>query len=220
MSQHRRRAASKRKPRRSVRAFLLTTVIAAIFVAGGAKYVIGEFSVQAANPLADALTAIPASKQGAQLAHQRQHMILMAAATKSFKVIGKPKVAKLPPPPVTSTGTGTGTTGGGTTYSPPPSPGTAQHIAYAMLASFGFSTSQFSCLNNIWSRESGWSVTAANASGAYGIPQALPGSKMASAGPDWQTSATTQIKWGLGYIKERYGTPCNAWAFWQGHSWY
>lgn len=228
MSQHRRSAAStrkpgkpgkpgKRKPRRSVRAFLLTTVIAAIFVAGGARYVIGQFSVQAANPLADALTAIPASKQGTQLAHQRQHMILMAAATKSFKVVGKPKVAKLPPPP--SSG-GTGTTGGGTVYAPIPSPGTAQHIAYSLLPSFGFSTSQFGCLNNIWTRESGWSVTAANASGAYGIPQALPGSKMATAGPNWQTDATTQIKWGLGYIKERYGSPCNAWAFWQGHSWY
>ncbi|MGI9008787.1 MAG: lytic transglycosylase domain-containing protein [Streptosporangiaceae bacterium] len=219
MSQHRRRAASKRKPRRSVRAFLLTTVLAAIFVAGGARYVIGQFSVQAANPLADALTAIPASKQGAQLAHQRQHMILMAAATKSFKVVGKPKVAKLPPPPPPAS-TGIPSTGGGTAYVPIPSPGTAQHIAYGMLASFGFSTSQFSCLNDIWSRESGWSVTAANASGAYGIPQALPGSKMASAGPNWQTSATTQISWGLGYIKERYGSPCNAWAFWQGHSWY
>ncbi len=218
LSQHRRRAASqrKRKPRRSVRAFLLTTVIAAIFVAGGAKYVIGQFSaVTSANPLADALTAIPASKQGAQLAHQRQHMILMAAATKSFKIVSKPKVAKLPP-----VSTGTGSTGGGAVYTPIPSPGTAQHIAYTLLPSFGFSTSQFSCLNNIWSRESGWSVTAANASGAYGIPQALPGSKMATAGPNWQTNATTQIKWGLGYIKGRYGSPCNAWAFWQANGWY
>jgi hypothetical protein len=201
---------------------LLTTVIAAILVAGGARYMIGQFSVQGANPLADALTALPASKQGAQLAHQRQRMILMAAATKSFKVISKPKVAKLPPPPVTATtGTaGTGTTGSPTVYAPIPSPGTAQHIAYQLLPSFGFSQSQFGCLNNIWTRESGWSVTAANASGAYGIPQALPGSKMATAGPDWQTSATTQIKWGLGYIKERYGTPCEAWAFWEGHDWY
>jgi hypothetical protein len=219
LSQHRRRAASKRKSRRSVRAFLLTTVIAAIFVAGGARYMIGQFSVQAANPLADALTAIPASKQGTQLAHQRQRMILMATATKSFKIVSKPKVAKLPPPP---TGTpATGSTGGGTTvYAPIPSPGTAQHIAYELLPSFGFSHSQFGCLDNIWSRESGWSVTAANASGAYGIPQALPGSKMASAGPDWQTNATTQIKWGLGYIKDRYGTPCDAWAFWQANGWY
>jgi hypothetical protein len=211
-------AARKRKPRKSVRAFLLTTVIAAIFVAGGARYVIGQFTAQAqaANPLADALTAIPASKQGARLAHQRQHMILMAAATKSFKVISKPKVAKVPAQPVT----GTGTAGGGPVSGPIPSPGTAQHIAYTLLPSFGFSTDQFGCLNDIWARESGWSVTAANASGAYGIPQALPGSKMATAGPNWQTDAATQIKWGLGYIKDRYGTPCNAWAFWEGQGWY
>jgi len=101
-----------------------------------------------------------------------------------------------------------------------PDPGTAQAIAYHMLASFGFSTDQFGCLNNIWSRESGWRWNAANASGAYGIPQALPGSKMASAGPDWQTNPATQIRWGLGYIKGRYGTPCNAWAFWQANGWY
>ncbi len=67
-----------------------------------------------------------------------------------------------------------------------------------MLGSFGWSSSQFSCLDPLWAHESGWSVTAYNAgSGAYGIPQALPGSRMASAGPDWQTNAATQIRWGL-----------------------
>ena len=204
---------------------MLTTVVSAIFVAAGAEYVIGQFAVQA-NPLADALTAIPASQQGTQLEHQRQNMILMAAATKSFKVVGSPRVAKVPPPPTaggTGGTTGTGGTGGtgGTVYASPPNPGTAQAIAYAMLPSFGFNAKQqFGCLNNIWTRESNWRYNAANASGAYGIPQALPGSKMASAGPDWQTNPATQIKWGLGYIKDRYGSPCNAWAFWQGHSWY
>lgn len=81
---------------------------------------------------------------------------------------------------------------------------------------------QFNCLRQMWNRESGvgWSTTAGNPGGAYGIPQALPGSKMASAGPHWRTSPWTQIKWGLWYIKNRYGTPCGAWAFWQGHSWY
>jgi hypothetical protein len=72
----------------------------------------------------------------------------------------------------------------------------------------------------MWTRESGWRVNAANPSGAYGIPQALPGSKMASAGPNWQTDATTQIKWGLGYIKARYNSPCDAWALWQQQGWY
>ena len=81
-----------------------------------------------------------------------------------------------------------------------------------MLASFGWSSSQLSCLDPLWAHESGWSVTAANPDGAYGIPQALPGSKMASAGPDWQTNPATQIRWGLGYIKQIYGSPCAAWS--------
>ena len=72
----------------------------------------------------------------------------------------------------------------------------------------------------LWNHESGWRVHAANGSGAYGIPQALPGSKMGSAGPDWQNNAETQIKWGLGYIASRYGTPCGAWSSWQANGWY
>ncbi len=80
-----------------------------------------------------------------------------------------------------------------------------------MLGSYGWSSSEFGCLDELWSRESGWNPTAANPSGAYGIPQALPGSKMASAGSDWQTNPATQIRWGLGYIKDLYGSPCGAW---------
>ena len=100
-------------------------------------------------------------------------------------------------------------------------PGSPQQIAEAMLASFGWSSSQFSCLDPLWAHESGWSVTAYNpGSGAYGIPQAVPGSKMASAGPDWQTNAATQIRWGLEYIKGTYGSPCAAWAHEQATGWY
>ena len=98
--------------------------------------------------------------------------------------------------------------------------GDPQQIAEGLLGSYGWSSSQFSCLQPLWDRESGWSVTAANPSGAYGIPQALPGSKMASAGPDWQTSAATQIRWGLGYIKSTYGSPCAAWSHEQAYGWY
>jgi hypothetical protein len=99
--------------------------------------------------------------------------------------------------------------------------GTPQQIAQAMLAKFGWSSSQFSCLEPLWARESGWNVYADNAgSGAYGIPQAMPGSKMASAGPDWQTSAYTQIKWGLGYIQGVYGSPCGAWDHEESYGWY
>jgi hypothetical protein len=102
----------------------------------------------------------------------------------------------------------------------PAASGSPQQIAEAMLGSFGWSSSQFSCLDPLWAHESGWSVTAANPDGAYGIPQALPGSKMASAGPDWQTSAATQIRWGLEYIRSIYGSPCAAWDHEQATGWY
>jgi len=102
----------------------------------------------------------------------------------------------------------------------PAASGSPQQIAEAMLASFGWSSSQFSCLDPLWAHESGWSVTAENPDGAYGIPQALPGSKMASAGPDWQTSAATQIRWGLDYIKSTYGSPCAAWDHELATGWY
>ncbi|MBE7187482.1 ubiquitin-like domain-containing protein [Jatrophihabitans endophyticus] len=101
----------------------------------------------------------------------------------------------------------------------PPSPGSNKAIARELLAKRGWSD-QYGCLVQMWDRESGWRTDAANPSGAYGIPQALPGSKMAAAGPNWQTDATTQITWGLDYIAERYGTPCGAWSFWQAHDYY
>jgi SLT domain-containing protein len=74
-------------------------------------------------------------------------------------------------------------------------------------ANYGWGDDQFACLVSLWNKESGWRVNAANSSGAYGIPQALPGSKMASAGADWETNPATQIAWGMGYIAGRYGTP-------------
>jgi len=108
-----------------------------------------------------------------------------------------------------------------TVPAPAPKPGSAQDIARGLLSSFGFGDDQFGCLVNLWNHESHWNVYAQNkSSGAYGIPQALPGSKMASAGPDWRNNATTQIKWGLGYIKGRYGTPCGAWSHFQKSNWY
>jgi hypothetical protein len=104
---------------------------------------------------------------------------------------------------------------------PVPASGSPQQIAERMLGSYGWSSSQFSCLQPLWNAESGWNASASNSSsGAYGIPQALPGSKMASAGPDWQTSAATQIRWGLGYIRSVYGSPCAAWSHEQAYGWY
>lgn len=94
-------------------------------------------------------------------------------------------------------------------------------IAQAMLPQFGFTAGDFSCLESLWEKESGWDPTAANpTSSAYGIPQALPGSKMASAGSDWATNPATQIRWGLGYIQDTYGSPCAAWSQSQAQGWY
>lgn len=91
----------------------------------------------------------------------------------------------------------------------------------AILLSSGYGLDQMGCLDRLWSKESGWNHRARNrSSGAYGIPQALPGSKMASAGSDWATNPATQIRWGLGYIKGRYSTPCGAWAHSVRYGWY
>ncbi|MGA5821658.1 transglycosylase SLT domain-containing protein [Kitasatospora sp. NPDC094028] len=80
---------------------------------------------------------------------------------------------------------------------------------------------QLASFNQIITHESGWNVTATNpSSGAYGLAQALPGSKMASAGSDWQTNPATQIKWALDYMNSRYGSPNAAWNFWQANHWY
>ncbi|MBM9619597.1 aggregation-promoting factor C-terminal-like domain-containing protein [Streptomyces zhihengii] len=80
---------------------------------------------------------------------------------------------------------------------------------------------QFQCFSNIVNHESTWNYRAQNpSSGAYGLVQALPGSKMSSAGADWQTNPATQIKWGLNYMDSRYGSPCGAWSFWQANHWY
>ncbi len=93
--------------------------------------------------------------------------------------------------------------------------------ARVMLADFGWSSGQFDCLDSLWQKESGWVHTADNpTSSAYGIPQALPGSKMASAGSDWETNPVTQIRWGLGYIDDVYGSPCSAWAHSEANNWY
>lgn len=101
------------------------------------------------------------------------------------------------------------------------SPAGAQASAYAMLSSYGWGDDQWGCLVSLWNRESGWNYQAYNSgSGATGIPQALPGSKMASAGSDWATNAATQIRWGLGYIADRYGNPCGAWNHSESVGWY
>jgi len=173
-----------------------------------------------------AAAALPGSRAMTVLEGARQQMIVMNSASHTVHIVGAPKLASTASATAatsasTASSTGSGTGAAATVNFPPPNPGTAQSTAYNMMASFGFDPkTQFGCLDNIWTRESGWRYNAENASGAYGIPQALPGSKMASAGADWQTNPATQIRWGLGYIKGTYGSPCNAWAFWQAHGYY
>jgi hypothetical protein len=99
--------------------------------------------------------------------------------------------------------------------------GDPRSIARSMMSSrYGWDAGQFSCLNSLWNRESGWNPHAANPSGAYGIPQALPGSKMSTMGADWRDNPATQIAWGLFYVKSTYGTPCGAWSAFQSKGWY
>ncbi|MDQ0575673.1 lytic transglycosylase domain-containing protein [Agromyces albus] len=138
----------------------------------------------------------------------------IAVGQETYVVEKKPEPVKLAP---ASTDSESG-------WAPPavtPDPGSAQAYAAGAVAARGWGSSEFDCLVALWSKESGWRVNAYNAgSGAYGIPQALPGSKMAVAGADWETNAGTQIEWGLMYITDRYGTPCGAWAKSQAGGWY
>ncbi|GAA3110239.1 aggregation-promoting factor C-terminal-like domain-containing protein [Streptomyces echinatus] len=99
----------------------------------------------------------------------------------------------------------------------PASASSAQAIAHKMIPD----AAQFTAFSKIVSHESGWNPAATNSSsGAYGLVQALPGSKMSSAGADWKTNPATQIKWGLDYMNSRYGSPVKAWDFWQSNGWY
>ena len=116
--------------------------------------------------------------------------------------------------------------GGANGFAPPlggvvVDPAGAQAYAQSVLPSYGWGGDQMSCLVRLWNQESGWRADAYNtSSGAYGIPQSLPASKMATAGPDWQTNARTQINWGLAYISRAYGSPCGAWNHEVGFNWY
>ena len=100
-------------------------------------------------------------------------------------------------------------------------PAGAQNYASGLMPGYGWNNNEFRCLVNLWNRESNWRTSANNPySGAYGIPQSLPGSKMASHGQDWATNYRTQINWGLDYIRWRYVTPCGAWAHSEQFNWY
>jgi len=186
-----------------------------------------------ASSLAPAFGMFTNSKSLALLEQERQDLIVMNVAAQTLSSVAQPATVNpdkvmqsMQAKSATKSPSSSGSGGGGGTSvnspaAPPPSPGTAKSIAYKMLPSFGFNQgSQYSCLVSLWNRESGWRVDAENASGAFGIPQSLPGSKMASAGSDWRTNPATQISWGLGYIKQIYGTPCGAWSHEESAGWY
>ena len=143
-------------------------------------------------------------------------------ATNAVVLVGTKEATAAATTPATPNNSSSSSSGGNATLA---AAGTdaasAQAIAKSMMSSYGWDDTQFSCLVKLWNRESGWNYQAYNASsGATGIPQALPGSKMASAGSDWATNPATQIKWGLGYISERYSNPCGAWAHSESVGWY
>jgi hypothetical protein len=165
-----------------------------------------QAQVQAPAPLTDA--------QRKDAADNRRKELKKRASRAARDEVSRPRlVAKGTPPPTKKPGVATA-------GNPVPA-GEAQKIARSLMPGYGWSpSSQFGCLVNLWNRESHWNVHAASPSGAYGIPQALPGSKMSSAGSDWQNDATTQIKWGFGYIKSRYSNPCGAWAHSESTGWY
>lgn len=197
-----------------------------VVVVWGAAKVMNPQGTGAAS-LFQSIDGLGHSGSVALLEQERQTLIAMTSASKTLTVAAKPAMAdpeQILAAQNSSTSSSSETTGGTgvTTTAPPSNPTAAEATAKSMLASFGFSTStQWPCLYDLWQRESGWNVYAENAaSGAYGIPQSLPGDKMASAGADWQTDAATQIRWGLGYIKSVYGTPCGAWANEENYGYY
>ncbi|GAA1467449.1 MULTISPECIES: aggregation-promoting factor C-terminal-like domain-containing protein [Nocardiopsis] len=136
--------------------------------------------------------------------------------------IAEPEPEPEPEEPAQSeSSSGSGGSGSSAPTTPVPA-GSAKEIALQMVLDEGWAADQFhGCLEPLWEKESNWNHTAQNpSSGAYGIPQSLPGNKMASHGSDWQTNPATQISWGISYIKDRYGNPCGAWSHSQANNWY
>ena len=187
--------------------------LAVVAVAGGSTAAAAEF---ASSPQSVPTTSakVTTAAQVTSLEHEKRADAVSRSLARP-KVVSTPRPTPTPTPKLTPTPTPTPTP---TQISLPyVSPGSAQAIAQSMFAARGWDGSQFSCLVSLWNRESHWNPYAGNASGAYGIPQALPGSKM---GPGWQNNVTVQVSWGIGYIERRYGTPCGAWGHSQATGWY
>nr|WP_292832735.1 lytic transglycosylase domain-containing protein [Microbacterium sp.] len=222
------RAAARARPQQPARWSRRRGVMATfavLAVAGFAAAYVGPLAASTSS--AQAAELDPVSLYATSIHDAQQYL---AASGRSVVDLGRDDltytVSVTPKPATTSTPVLTAASGTPAPgrWSPPfvaPDPGSAQAIAYEMVAARGWSDGEFACLVALWNKESGWRVNAYNASsGAYGIPQALPGGKMASAGADWSTNPATQISWGLGYIEGRYGTPCGAWNHSQAKGWY
>ena len=157
---------------------------------------------------------------GEEVSNEKVTSLVTAEPTTEVLVEGT-KERPEPEPATSSSGSSSGSSGGASTSATGSYSGSNREIGQQMAAARGWSGGEWTCLENLWTKESGWSHTAANpSSGAYGIPQSLPGSKMATAGSDWQSNPATQISWGLDYIAGRYGSPCGAWGHSQANNWY
>jgi hypothetical protein len=160
----------------------------------------------------------------AQLASLRERSVQLERQVRSAEQAAAEAAAREAAAREAAGSTGGGS--GGSTTAPPPAgvivdPAGAKAYARSAVARYGWGDGDYQCLVLLWNKESGWRADAYNrSSGAYGIPQSLPGSKMAAAGADWRTNAATQIEWGLAYISGRYGAPCAAWAHSQRVNWY
>jgi hypothetical protein len=168
-----------------------------------------RIAAEAAAAAAAAAAAEAAAAEAAAQAAAEQAAAEEAAASQARQAQAAPAPSGAPAPAPAAP-------------SAPSNPSGSQAIARDMMsARYGWGGDQFGCLVSLWDKESGWNANAYNASsGATGIPQALPGSKMATAGADWATNPATQIAWGLGYISGSYGTPCAAWAKSEAVGWY
>lgn len=186
---------------------------------------------QLATAAKKALEVATAAKKAAdaQLADQKQHANTLYAQLAALKntaaSVEQQYAAGVAAAEAAAQAANTG--GGSDGFAPPPGmvvdPAGAQAYAASRLGAFGWGSDQMPCLIKLWNHESGWRADAYNtSSGAYGIPQSLPASKMASAGPDWMTNQNTQVNWGLDYIDRAYGSPCAAWSFEMSHdpNWY
>ena len=199
------RTAQNRKPSQFTRKLAGSAVAVAAFASGATATAVAESAGSPAAPHAADTTAGAAVQQAGASP---------AGPVSSASAVGSAGPVSLVSPPSVSRDGLVLTAYSRANY--------ARGVARRMLPSFHWSVrKQFRYLNWLWNRESGWNKYARNPySGAYGIPQALPGSKMASAGPNWRWRVSTQIRWGLRYIRARYGTPRRAWNHSQATGWY